>query len=163
MNKRTADLVAIDPGGVHVGVAVFRHTGETAGVGWECYWVHEYEPQLAEDWLAAEAPRFDAIVIEEFALYPDLALTLTGSQMETSQLIGSLRYIARTRAPKAIVRLQPAAWQQPTQSLLRRAGITSRAKLDRAGPHCLSAELHGWAYLLRSGMATPPVATIQED
>lgn len=45
--------------------------------------------------------------------------------------------------------LQPAAIQEPTSGLLRHRGIKSVARASGAGPHALSAELHGWAYLLR--------------
>lgn len=45
--------------------------------------------------------------------------------------------------------LQPAAIQAPTTGVLRRRGIKSVAKATGAGGHALSAELHGWHYILR--------------
>lgn len=55
--------------------------------------------------------------------------------------------------------LQPAAIQDPTAGLLRRRGIKSVAKqswkaIQEAGgegDHALSAELHGWHFILRPG------------
>ena len=150
LRKATAEIVAIDPGGEHVGVAMFREAPDSK-YGWECWWVKEFQPGPFVDWFQVELPRFDVVVYEIFRLYEDKAMSLIGSEMETSQLIGVIKYLAG-QAPLASVTGQPAAWQQPSLGILRSLGMPSKAKADRAGGHCLSAELHGWAYLIRSGL-----------
>lgn len=147
--KATAEVLAVDPGGVHVGVAIFREAPES-DQGWECWWVREFTPEMFVSWLESSLPRFDVVITELFRLYEDMAMTLIGSEMETSQLIGVIKYLVNP-SPAALV-MQPAAWQQPTLGILRARGMGSKAKRDGAGGHCLSAELHGWAYLIRSGL-----------
>lgn len=151
MTNRPANLVAVDPGGVHVGVALFQSDASVDGGEWRCWQTFEKQPQAFEDWLAAELGRFDVLVYERFTLYEDKALSLVGSEMETSQLIGVIRYLARLH-PEAALVSQPAAWQDPTKGLLRHYNIGSVAKRTHSGPHCFSAELHGWAYLLRTNL-----------
>lgn len=146
--KQTAEVLAIDPGGVHVGVALFRET--KAALPWECWWVKEFTPDEFVAWLETSLPRFDVVVVELFRLYEDMAQTLIGSEMETSQLIGVIKYLLKS-APAALM-MQPAAWQQPVLGILRARDMRSKAKAEGAGSHCLSAELHGWAYLIRTGL-----------
>lgn len=98
----TTSLIAVDPGDRHVGVAFFTTeepdpwTGEGSR-GWYCADVQEFEPDefadaLAETLLAGE---LDTLVVETFRLYGDRAIEQTGSQFETSQLIGVLKYLVR--------------------------------------------------------------------
>ena len=143
--RRDARLVAIDPGDAHVGVAEFANT-EGGPTDWSCVWVKEMYPAEFVDWFEKARSRYDEVIYEVFRLYPDKAMAQTGSEMLTAQLIGVIKYLARDAVG------QPASWQQTALGVLRADGVQSRAKLERAGDHCLSAELHGWAYLIQNNL-----------
>lgn len=92
-----ADLVAIDPGDEHVGVAFFKETDD----GWYCmdavelgYWefIDGFE-SLIFDRDPVDTP--PTVVVESFRLYGDKAKLQTGSEFETSQMIGIIKYIIR--------------------------------------------------------------------
>lgn len=152
------NLWAIDPGGEHVGIAQFSDypAGPEAGGGslgtWQCDLAWETDPSDAIDAIRRVLPTLDILVVEEFRLYPDRALAQTGSTMPTCELIGQIKLLHRYEGTGALF-LQPAAIQEPTAGVLRRRGIRSTAKGTRAGPHALSAELHGWCWLLRYAAA----------
>lgn len=141
-------ILGIDPGGEHVGWAEFRNDQPVE--------VRERTPEAAEDalwdWLAlrynAEHVGGSLLIIESFRLYPDKAKSQIGSDMPTSQLIGSMRYMARYW--KVPVILQPAAIKEPTESLMRRRGIVHTAVQERQGGHAKDAETHVWHHLLRN-------------
>lgn len=155
-------VMAFDPGETHCGVALLRPDPDAAA-GWRCVAAYEKPPQDACDDLAVLLIEnaLEVVVYERFRLYPDLAPALAYSEMETSQQIGVIRYLVqlgdRPRelrpAPTLIRKVQlvgqVAEIQTPTRSLLRANGVQSRAKRCRAGEHALSAELHGWCYLIR--------------
>ena len=150
---RPAAILAIDPGDVHIGLAYFHDTWDEAGdLGWRCVEAYEYtREQLYHQLLRGLIDdNWDAVVVERFNLYPEVAMKLTGQEMFTSEAIGAIE-LACLRAGIPMVK-QPAAWQQPALGLLRQLGLKSTAKLNKAGPHALSAELHGWAYLIRGGL-----------
>lgn len=147
-------LVAVDPGGVHVGVATF----EKRTAGWACTWAGEMTPVLFEDWLTDKlaAGEIEALVVEEWKLFADKAAQQVGSHMETSQLIGSIKYICRKVAPKWPSVQFSLVWQSPnikipTRSVLRARGVKSTAKqLKVSGDHASDAELHGYHYIMRT-------------
>ena len=105
------------------------------------------------------------MVYEGWQIYPDKAATLIGSECETAQFIGALKWIVfgfnghsvrfPDHGPDGLVQIvqQPASIQIPTRGLLKQAGKKSMAKRIQAGEHAMSAELHGWCYLHRSGFA----------
>lgn len=191
-------LLAVDPGDVHVGLALFTYGPDADGdEAADCTRAWETDPATAIDLIASWLLNYqiDTLVVEEFRLYPGKAKQLTGSTMPTCELIGQIKWAhrldARRRrdlvcdagdtmdrlddAGKTRIKayreaaaevgrnagvdliLQPAAIQEPTTGLLRRRGIKSVAKAARAaireaggeGDHALSAELHGWCWLLR--------------
>lgn len=95
-------LIAVDPGDRHVGVAFFE--AETAdpwaaenALEWECVDAQEWKPQEFEDGLASAllAGDVQALVFERFRLYGDKAQEQTGSEFETSQLIGVMKFLVR--------------------------------------------------------------------
>jgi hypothetical protein len=100
-------LVAIDPGDVYVGVAFFDQlknynewTDPDADLGvddWRCVGATEYTPdQFADDFAESiVASDFDYVVFERFRLYGDKANQQTGSEFQTSQLIGVIKWIVR--------------------------------------------------------------------
>lgn len=150
-------MLAVDPGGVHVGMARFTLSGAT---NWECTDAFECEdPEQAIDLIAAFMLNYhiDVLVVEEFRLYPDKAMAQTGSTMPTCELIGQIKWAhrldSRRRRDAEQVEvelvLQPAAIQEPTAAVLRNRGIKSTAVREGAGGHAKSAELHGWHWILR--------------
>lgn len=97
-------LVAIDPGDAHVGVAFF---GKDYEGRWYCQDAQQhddpdgFEEALAELLLTATHPPI--VVYEIFRLYGDKAQLQKGSQFRTSQMIGVIKFIARTRNSHADV------------------------------------------------------------
>lgn len=141
-------LVAIDPGGEHVGVAGFGYGQDEGAV---CIRAIELAPVDTEEliWAMCVNSAIDALVIESWRLFPDMAPKLAGSDMPTSQLIGSLRFIARRFAVP--VTLQDPVIKVPMAHLLRAAEIPLRSVKEGKGGHAKDAELHGWRYLVSSG------------
>ena len=140
-------LISVDPGGVHVGVAAFDRQDK----GWGCVWVAEMRPDQFEDWLATnlQAGLVLALVVEKFTLFADKALEQTGSEMETSQLIGAIRYIHRREAPGV-----PLVWQRPADKapafaiLARKKYRFTADRMKVTGQHVRDAEVHGVKYIM---------------
>lgn len=151
-----ATVLAIDPGGTHVGLAWFLETPGNPP-GWGCHHTTETTPDELGAVLRGmdlqHRHRPDVLVYERFQLYPEMANTLIGSEMETSQCIGVIKHYAKQWGMTAIVG-QPASYQQTAIGLLRARSMKSTAKQQKTGPHALSAELHGWAYLFRDNLTT---------
>ena len=124
---------SIDPGGVHVGMAWWDDDQLT-----DC---DEYTPMEAMRALEERKPA--RLVIEEFRLYPDKAKTLTGSSMETSQLIGAMTWWA---SKHAFVYLQPASIKIPTLAYAKKHNI--ELTKDK-GDHAQDAHTHGIHFLIR--------------
>lgn len=97
---RPAELIAIDPGDVYTGVAFFATDEDGA---WYCQGAAEMGREEFEDALAellmleppSERPKI--VVFEKWRLYADHAKEKTGSEFETSQLIGVIRYLVRVQ------------------------------------------------------------------
>ncbi|QXJ40724.1 putative endonuclease [Curtobacterium phage Parvaparticeps] len=151
-------LLAVDPGGEHVGVACFQQNSDAT---WECVWAGEYEPLEFEDWLSEAMVRgqIDILVVEEFRLFPDKAAQQTGSDMPTSRLIGAIQYIwrmtqhveARWPATAPEFHFQPPSIKTPTRSLMRARSITSMSKFLKIPlDHAADAELHGYYHILNT-------------
>lgn len=104
-------MLAVDPGGVHCGVAYF----EDGGVGnWSCTDTGELTREGLEDRvaLAVIAGEFDVIVVENFTLFGDLALAQTGSDMPTSQVIGAVKVLIRLHNRHAQAHVESGAHGQ---------------------------------------------------
>lgn len=130
---------AIDPGDVHVGVALFK--------GRQCMWAKEFTPKGILKHLEAHLMGTEVLVIERYQLYPHLAQAQAGSDMLTSQLIGALRLMACQLGVPVV--LQQAALKTPTENAIAKRGIARKSK--GKGNHAKDAETHGYAYLLRGG------------
>lgn len=170
MSTQTDRLWAVDPGGVHVGLAEFSCFAGTKGT-WQCDRAWETDPEDAIDRIAAALlhDHIGTLVVEEFRLYPDKAMAQTGSTMPTCELIGQIKWAHRLNerrlggAGTVKLVLQPAAIQDPTLGVLRKRKIKSVAKQSRReivaaggeGDHALSAELHGWHHIIRTLKAQP--------
>ena len=156
-------LVAVDPGGVHVGVCVFGLNVK----GWEPLWATEMEPQEFEDWYSAHKihGENDVTVVEEWRLIPETAGTQHGSDMPPSQLIGVIKYIhrvtqhipmrdfGRVEEDEPVLVLQHPRIKKPTRAMLRSRKFASVAKyLKIPDDHALDAELHGYHYLITNDL-----------
>lgn len=151
-----ARLVAVDPGDVHVGIAEFVETADS----WECMQAYELGWENGIDRVAQflVGGQLDFLIVERFSLYADMAKTLIGSEMETAQCIGAIRYLhakylARATDPYELRKLaetelvfQGASIQKATDRICKAKGIPSEAN---GNPHARSAELHGWHFILK--------------
>lgn len=138
-------VVAIDPGGEHVGWCEgLVYQDGTVYVDH----LQEYDPAGALDRAEGVFPTADTIVIESFRLYPDKAKMLVGSEMETSQLIGALRYLARRSGREPV--MQPASIKVPTESVMRHRGVRHLAVSRGLGGHVKDAETHLFQYVYRN-------------
>lgn len=126
--------VSIDPGGVHVGMAWW--CGEELR--------HCYETTPLESMRKLEQAMPAILVIEEFRLYPSKAKTLTGSTMETAQLIGAMTWWANRN--DVAIYMQPAAIKEPTRSYMRKYQLEL---VKGKGDHAQDAQVHGIQWLIR--------------
>lgn len=149
-------MVAVDPGGRHVGVTMY--TDEHEDGNWTCDWSKEFTPQEFEDWLSEHMilGTINILVVEEWILFASLAAEQTGSDMPTSQLIGVIKYIHRmTKAQwpmgECDLVFQSVQIKVPTRSLLRSRGVKSWAKAHKVtGDHVLDAELHASYHIIKT-------------
>ena len=137
-------VVSIDPGGAHVGWCEARVDSVGTVV---VDHIVEMSPQESIHAAERTFPTADVVVIERFALYPDKAKMLVGSEMETSQLIGVLKYLARLNECELVI--QPASIKVPTESLMRHRGVRHAAVTRRVGGHAKDAETHLFHYVMR--------------
>lgn len=154
----TDRLVAIDPGDVHVGWAEFceENDGETV-----CFNAEELTPDECADRVAGMLFRGDItyLVVERFTLYADKALAQVGSEMQTSELIGVLKYLVRVhnegRAGEpgdpwggggCRMWIQGADIKKPIRAQMEARGIE---RATPVGSHHGDAEEHGWYRILR--------------
>jgi hypothetical protein len=137
---RDGDVLAIDPGGVHCGMAWYFEG--------QCMLVEEHEPadcvDLTAHWLRQTGGK--ALVIEEFRLYPWLAAQQSFSTFETVEVIGSLKTVHRWLGGGTALAMQPASIKEPTRKIMRARNQTVLASQSKAGIHCADAELHGYYY-----------------
>lgn len=143
-DDETLRLVAIDPGDVHVGWAVFIGLVESD--------VEELTPAEClirmEQLLTSQA--IDVLVIESFQLYPWEAENQYWSTFPTCELIGALKWLHAKHGYGCELVMQKADIKKPTFAQLRARGIKSLAKRRKVpGQHVLDAEAHAWHYLLR--------------
>lgn len=135
-------VLAIDPGAVHCGVALFENG--------KCLWAREVGPwEIACEIAGLHADRDHdlVVVIESFRLSPTGAKALVGDAMGTVEVIGVVRYVCR-RCGIELVEQQPNI-KRATESIMRSRGITLTSRGN--GAHAKDAELHGWCYLMRGG------------
>lgn len=136
-------LLAVDPGEEHCGLAMFEN-GAVA-------WVAETDPNECVEVVRSHLQEglLNVLVVEDYRLYPDKAQQQGYSQMKTVRLIGVLEYLWKTHGGGCVYTEQNADIKKPTKAMLRRKGVKSVAKANKAGGHCLDAELHGHRYLMK--------------
>lgn len=91
------EIIAIDPGDRWTGVAFFTRDSDGH---WYCqdaqeFSPHEFEDALAELLFDRSSPPPPTIIYEKWRLYADHAKEKTGSEFETSQHIGVIKYLVR--------------------------------------------------------------------
>lgn len=96
-----ATLVAVDPGDRWTGVAFFTNDPDPftrEPLGWRCQGAVEMGREEFEDSLSEtlEDSDLDFLVYERFRLYGDKAGAQTGSEFDTSQIIGVIKWLVRT-------------------------------------------------------------------
>jgi hypothetical protein len=148
-------MVSIDPGDIHVGVAVWdegtvAHDEEDHDVdAWICQDAFETRPVpfLRALQVAVGSGAVQTVVFERFVLEPERVQASVGSDMLTSQMIGAIKFAVNGRCE---VIGQTNQIKNPTRSVLRRRGVKSVAKRNKAGGHAFDAELHGAHYIIRT-------------
>lgn len=95
MSFVNAYLLAVDPGDTHVGVAQFVYNDKT--FEGRCTGAAEFTPEEFLDGFADDllSGTYDTAVVERFILRPDLAMNLVGTEMDTSQMIGVIKFLVR--------------------------------------------------------------------
>lgn len=147
-------VVGIDPGDEHCGVAVVSVTwSPTEGGVILPRRAVELAPDDCADHLASWLLEgwVDAVAVERFSLYGDRASAQIGSQMETAQLIGVLRYVTRLAnrgrrdagQPEVPFALQGADVKKGIRAQAKARGIEL---IPASADHPRDAQLHAVYY-----------------
>lgn len=152
------NILAVDPGHVHVGAAEFRFH-HTMG-SWACIDAREITPEDIVEIFETKLIHYSHVVIESWQLYADAAKQQIGSKLETVKLIGVLEYLIQRHNrehPDNEVQLvfQQAAIKTGTRAIAdrmrgNRDWVSVAGGLDPDG-HGNDAELHGYHFIGRSG------------
>lgn len=145
-------IVAIDPGEHHVGIAI----GYGLGVSMkddELVMSLETTPARALPalWYAIQCGWIDCLVVETFRLQPDKAMAQSGSEMNTSQMIGAIKLMLQLNESNGERMNLPALfWQAPSIKPTTKAVLKSMNILPTSvgSDHARDAELHWWHLLL---------------
>lgn len=132
----TVDVVGIDPGDKHVGVA---HWTRTKGMR-----SAELDAEKALPILDRLIEGKTALIIEKFVLYSGKAQAQSWSPMLTAQMIGALKWIAAGHDVPVFE--QGADIKNATRQQCR----ARRLEWDRSSVHASDARLHLWHWLLRN-------------
>lgn len=125
------NLLAIDPGDKNVGIALMM--GHKV-------WAHTLCPALALEYISRTIKGFeiDELVMEEFRLYPNRAMAQAYSTMDTSQMIGAIRWICNRWGKGGVsVHFQPASIKIPTRSTMNALHIPELGDTVHARDACL--------------------------
>ena len=140
-------VIAVDPGDVHCGMAegITKTNGQFLVVrAWEA------TPDECADYVAGWllSGELEALVVERFSLYADKATQQIGSEFETAQLIGVLKYLVRV-AGNAKLAMQGADIKRSMRAQLKARKIEL---LPAEADHARDAQLHLWHYVGRNMM-----------
>lgn len=119
-------MLAIDPGDRHVGLAFFqvKRGWESEVYDWTCTDTMEVTPRELEDSLLETLTdgELDIVVFERFLLDPTKLESQINSEMETSQLIGIIKYVVRMHNQHAQQHLEHGRkgdpWKSPLPCML---------------------------------------------
>jgi hypothetical protein len=144
---RVPGLLAIDPGAVHIGTALFADD--------TCVKVEERAPDSFDWWLWGTLNDIDIVVCEDFQLWPETAQRKAWSRLAEVKCIGHVEAVIAMFAviachPVELVMQSPSC-QQVAEAQAQARHVTLRSR--GSGPHCKSAELHGYYHLWRTGKA----------
>jgi hypothetical protein len=150
-------MVAIDPGDVHVGFAVFAQDGEHPA----CAYAMEVTPDEATRRVHGMLARNELAVVcyERFALYADKAMSQVGSEMLTPEMIGVIKYLVAVHNEHADG-VEKSAWAPDRIELWSegahvkkaiRAQLKARGidRVGTVGSHSGDAEEQGWYWLYK--------------
>lgn len=133
-----APFISIDPGDQHCGLVYWENNQPVL--------IQEFQPEEMYRWLDGGRLAASHLVVEEYRLYPGLALQQGYSTMPTCEVIGVLKYLAgRWDIP---IVMQPASIKKPTRARTNAGGKQLESVLQGKGGHCADAELHGIYYIL---------------
>lgn len=142
-------LLSIDPGDTHCGMAFWAQCVWTdTGWGWECVHTAEMTPAECLHTVrgVCESRIVDAIIVEEFKLYPGKAEQQAFSQLQTSQLIGGIKATWGWYGNHTELVEQSASIKKPAKAIARAKKYRSTARRQKTGDHCVDAEVHGFYY-----------------
>lgn len=133
------NFLAIDPGDKHQGVAYFEidiSVGEGRSV--KRWWTRDLSRasliKLVED------ASVDALVVEEFRLYPEMAREQGYSDFATPKMIGVLEYLADVR--NIPIYLQGASLKRKSRRIGERSGFPGKVRMLGAG----RSRYRGWDF-----------------
>ena len=131
------NLISIDPGEKHCGVAVVQNRVITS--------THDYSPAALFDYLNAECAKesLHVIVCEEFRLYPWKAQQPGFSTLETVEIIGTIKWLCKQHQTE--LQMQPATIKNPTFAIMNKRNIALQGK----NQHERDAEAHAYHYIER--------------
>ena len=127
------NILAVDPGAAHVGVALIRNGRISAKEYPTKHWLTAFEEIVY---------LFDVVVIEKFVLYPHKAAAQSWQAMTTSELIGAMRWIASKAGVEVV--MQGADIKIPTRRQCQARNIEWKNK----SKHASDALLHLHYYLM---------------
>ena len=141
------DVIAVDPGDVHVGVAVFD--GKLKSVRATELPAVSAVRTLVELIRALQSEgRHVYVVIENFVLYPGKAMAQSWSPMRTAKMIGALQWLCENQLFVSCT-IQDATIKLPTRAQMKARGV---GIASRKSGHADDAVLHLWHFLLRREM-----------
>jgi len=145
-------ILAVDPGDEHVGVAWFDKQEK----GWACVLVLEMTPDDFDQYLeqALHSGIFRYFVYESWSLRRDMAVKMIGSEFETCQMIGMIKYVVKKVNASAHINpnmdreieliVQSPKVKKATFAITAKKGYQSTAdRLKVPAQHVRDAEIHG--------------------
>jgi RNase H-fold protein (predicted Holliday junction resolvase) len=136
-------VLAIDPGEVHCGIAIFEPAKMVlTKSAYTCVRTLEVSP--ADLFRLVEFEPLDVVVIEEFRLYPDKAGVQGYSQLKTVEVIGVVRYLCEREKVELVQ--QGASIKRVARAQMAARGVPNLATALGKGGHAADAVLHGWWY-----------------
>lgn len=138
-DRCTIDIIAVDPGDAHVGIA--RWTKQS---GMRSTEMDADKAVAAVHQLLSKGAGNTALITERFVLYPNKASAQSWSPMATSEMIGALKWIAHQQGVPVV--MQGADIKKPTRAQCR----VRHLNVKTASTHAADAQLHAWYWLLRN-------------
>lgn len=130
-------ILSVDPGEKRIGMAVWRPNGEFV-----VKFTLSFDEALHH--LSALGTSYTDIVFEDFRLRQGKAIKLSGSRMETTQIIGAI---------KMLCLLRDMRWHVQGPDKLRLTALHANVELGTGHiPDDMSAYLHGYYWFETQGI-----------